>query len=239
MGNPKGAIISHQTMLSLELSINQHYKISFTPDDVIIAYLPLAHMFERFVEANALMNGACIGYWRGSVRDMMSDLCVLRPTAFCAVPRILQRIESKIMDSVKEKGRLVQALFQRGLASKLYYLKDNVCTSFLWDHLVFKRIAAKCGLDRCRWILTGSAPISDSIVNRVKCVFSCALLNGYGMTESGGGTCCSSSMDYCTVGHCGGPVCGIEGKLVSVPEKNYYYTDKVHFRDAGGRGARR
>lgn len=89
------------------------------------------------------------------------------------------------------------------------------------------------GLDRCRWILTGSAPIADEIVDFFKCIFSCAVLNGYGMTETAGGTCCSSSLDVQTVGHCGGPVCGIEGKLVSVPEKNYFVTDKIHYRSAG------
>lgn len=79
--------MAHQTLLSLTLSINQHYQISFTPDDVVIAYLPLAHMFERFVEANAMFNGACVGYWQGSTTKLMSDLQALRPTAFCAVPR--------------------------------------------------------------------------------------------------------------------------------------------------------
>ena len=71
------------------------------------------------------------------------------------------------------------------------------------------------------------------IVDFFKCVFSCAVLNGYGMTETAGGTCCSSSLDVQTVGHCGGPVCGIEGKLVSVPEKNYFVTDRIHYRSAG------
>lgn len=100
-------IVAHQTLLSLTLSINQHYKISFTPKDVVIAYLPLAHMFERFVEANALFNGACIGYWQGSTSSLMSDLQALRPTAFCAVPRIMQRIYGALQDKIQAMNGMI------------------------------------------------------------------------------------------------------------------------------------
>lgn len=224
--------MAHQTLLSLTLSINQHYQISFTPKDVVIAYLPLAHMFERFVEANALFNGACIGYWQGSTTSLMSDLQELRPTAFCAVPRIMQRIYGALQDKIREMNGLVRWMIKSGLKAKEDGLKRNVCHHWFYDR-VFNIIAKKVGLDRCRWILTGSAPIADEIVNFFKCVFSCAVLNGYGMTETAGGTCCSSSLDVQTVGHCGGPVCGIEGKLVSVPEKKYFVSDTVHYVNAG------
>ena len=224
--------MAHQTLLSLTLSINQHYQISFTPDDVVIAYLPLAHMFERFVEANAMFNGACVGYWQGSTTKLMSDLQALRPTAFCAVPRIMQRIYGALQDKIAQLPGPLRWVFSQGLAVKQQNLQRNVCTHWLYDY-AFALIAKKVGLDRCRWILTGSAPIADEIVDFFKCIFSCAVLNGYGMTETAGGTCCSSSLDVQTVGHCGGPVCGIEGKLVSVPEKNFFVTDRIHYRSAG------
>ena len=225
-------IIAHQTLLALTLAINQHYKISFTPNDVVIAYLPLAHMFERFVEANALFNGACIGYWQGGIPKLMSDLQALRPTAFCAVPRVLQRIYNAMNTEIEKQSSLIRSIIRHGLSVKRDALKYNSVTSWLYDNLVFKTMAKKVGLNRCRWMLTGSAPIADEIVEFMKCVFSCAVLNGYGLTETAGGTCSSSSMDYSTVGHCGGPVCCIEGKLVSVPEKKYAYNDTMHYRDS-------
>lgn len=57
-------------MISLNVSIQNHYNISFSPNDVLIGYLPLAHVFERFVEANALSNGACIGYYQVRRRSL-------------------------------------------------------------------------------------------------------------------------------------------------------------------------
>ena len=177
--------MAHQTLLSLTLSINQHYQISFTPDDVVIAYLPLAHMFERFVEANAMFNGACVGYWQGSTTKLMSDLQALRPTAFCAVPRIMQRIYGALQDKIAQLPGPLRWVFSQGLAVKQQNLQRNVCTHWLYDY-AFALIAKKVGLDRCRWILTGSAPIADEIVDFFKCVFSCAVLNGYGMTETAG-----------------------------------------------------
>ena len=220
-------IISHQTLLSLTLSINQHFNIFFKPSDVIIAYLPLAHMFERFVEANAMFNGAAVGYWSGSVSKLVDDLKQLQPTAFCAVPRILQRIQETIMSTI-QKIQLLHSLFLHALTVKTGNLKYNKTSHWFYD-VIMNRVASRVGLQRCRWILTGSAPVSNEVIQFFECVFSCAVLNGYGMTETAGGTCCSSDLDVTTVGHCGAPVSGIEGKIVSVPEKKYSYKDTVHY----------
>lgn len=83
-GNPKGALITHRNIVSdcsafvkaTENSVNP------CPDDTLISFLPLAHMFERVVECVMLCHGAKIGFFQGDIRLLMDDLKVLQPTVF-------------------------------------------------------------------------------------------------------------------------------------------------------------
>ncbi|KAK8807200.1 hypothetical protein WA158_003959 [Blastocystis sp. Blastoise] len=225
---PKGVILSHGNMLALTIAIATHYEIGLHPNDVVMGYLPLAHVFERFVEANALYNGACIGYFSGNVKNIVDDLRCLHPTVFISVPRLFNRIYNILNQNVSSQASWKQWLFLHALNTKIHNLRWNQCTHSLYDRILFKSIASKVGFDRIRWFLNGSAPLADDISTFFKCVFSAPMMNGYGMTETGGGTCCSSALDVLTVGNCGAPVTCLELKLSNVPEKNYNWTDTEH-----------
>ena len=61
-----------------------------------ISYLPLAHMMERVVQAELMLNGARIGFFRGDVKTLLNDIQELKPTLFVSVPRLLNRIYDKV-----------------------------------------------------------------------------------------------------------------------------------------------
>jgi long-chain acyl-CoA synthetase len=76
-----------------------------------------------------------------------------------------------------------------------------------------------------RLIATGSAPITEEVVNFLKVVFSCPIVQGYGQTEGLGMQFATWSEDIyqdCI----GGPFSQNEFKLVDVPELNYLSTNK-------------
>lgn len=52
--------------MSLNISIDHYYDCSFTPADRYLAFLPLAHVFERFIEGNCLSKGGEIGFYQVS-----------------------------------------------------------------------------------------------------------------------------------------------------------------------------
>ncbi|KAL5999018.1 hypothetical protein ACLOJK_009968 [Asimina triloba] len=93
-GDPKGVMISNDSIVTLIAGVQRllqrvHEEVSDT--DVYVSYLPLAHIFDRVMEEMFIFHGASIGFWRGDVKLLIEDLGELKPTVFCAVPRVLDR----------------------------------------------------------------------------------------------------------------------------------------------------
>jgi long-chain acyl-CoA synthetase len=114
--------------------------------------------------------------------------CV-KPTFFISVPRLFNKFYDKIKAKLGAATGIDGILIQKALAEKLK--KVEAGEGYLhskYDALVFNNIKAFLG-GRVRIMLTGSAPISADVLNFLKVVFCCPVTEGYGMTESGGGSC--------------------------------------------------
>ena len=105
---------------------------------------------------------------------------------------------------------------------KNYKNNEGVCHIF-WDKFVFKHIRDILG-GNIRFMLTGSAPLSQEMVDFLKIAFNTILIEGYGGTESCAGMLLSNANDVRT-GHVGGPGYANEIKLVDVPELGYTSKD--------------
>lgn len=78
-------------------------------------------------------------------------------------------------------------------------------------------------------MITGSAPIDPTVLNLLKVCFMCPFLEGYGLTETSGGSSVTRPNDPNT-GHVGGPLPCIKWKLMDVEAMNYLSTDKPYPR---------
>ena len=61
-GLPKGVVLTHLNFVSVVASAIAQGTILPKTTDVVIAYLPLAHILELLVETASLSQGAAIGY---------------------------------------------------------------------------------------------------------------------------------------------------------------------------------
>ena len=59
----------------------------------------------------------------------------------------------------------------------------------LYDRLVFEKVKQRLG-GKVRLLLTASAPISKEVMTFLKVCFCCDFIEGYGMTETAGGSVC-------------------------------------------------
>jgi long-chain acyl-CoA synthetase len=139
-GDPKGTMLSHKNMISC-CHLADHFQVGFSEDDVAISYLPYGHTFEQCIFVFSLLRGFSHGYYSGDPLKLIEDIQILRPTIFCTVPRILNRIYSKIHESLQTKSAMVQWLFNKAVESKKYYFeRDGTFHYKLYDQLVFNKI---------------------------------------------------------------------------------------------------
>ncbi|NWW54637.1 ACSL1 ligase, partial [Pedionomus torquatus] len=207
-GNPKGAMITHQNIVSNASAFVKTTEKTFMPcsDDVLISFLPLAHMFERIVEVSthlyqtikkpALLAMSLVV----SITGFLFDSC---PCIFGQADTSLKRWMLDFASKRKE------AELRSGI------VRNN---SF-WDKVIFRKIQASLG-GRVRLMVTGAAPVSASVLTFLRTALGCQFYEGYGQTECTAGCSLSLPGDW-TAGHVGAPMpCSII-KLVDVQEMNY------------------
>lgn len=155
-GQPKGALISHENFISVMTS-GLEGVMHVQSEDVYLSFLPLAHIFERLVTNALLASGSSIGFFTGDLSKLIDDIQHLRPTIFCAVPRLLNRIRDKVLQGFSStKQSLASSLFNIAVKQKLYNLKRcGETRHMLWDALVFDKIKHALGLNRVRLLLSG------------------------------------------------------------------------------------
>ncbi|KAG8863714.1 hypothetical protein FRB96_007551 [Tulasnella sp. 330] len=224
---PKGVVLSHGNLTSATLS-NLH-GCNFPDTGVVMSYLPLAHIYERFMEISAMALSGQIGYFSGDPLRLMEDAQILRPTMFPSVPRVTNRIYLAALQAGKAPG-LKGALFRKAMETKLHNLRaTGENKHMLWDRLVFSKIQGALG-GRIETIASGSAPISRDCMDFLKVAFACDVIEGYGMTE----TCATAAIgwvgDPTSTGKIGGPQMVNSIKLVDVPAMNYTSDDVPHPR---------
>lgn len=106
-GRPKGAMLTHGNLV--EHSANVELDPNFGPivhgDTRLLLFLPLAHVFARFVMVLAVSSGAVIGF-APSHKTLAADMASFRPTWMPLVPRVLETIFNRAdtsMSGVKKK----------------------------------------------------------------------------------------------------------------------------------------
>ncbi|XP_058083995.1 long chain acyl-CoA synthetase 6, peroxisomal-like isoform X1 [Magnolia sinica] len=225
-GTPKGAVLTHGNLIANVAGSSIATK--FYPSDVYISYLPLAHIYERVNQIAMVYYGVAVGFYQGDNLKLMDDMAALRPTIFCSVPRLYNRIYAGITNAVKTSGVLRERLFNAAYNSKKQAIMNGSNPSRMWDRLVFNKIREKLG-GRVRFMGSGASPLSPDVMDFLRVCFGGRMLEGYGMTET---SCIISAIDEGDrlSGHVGSPNPACEIKLMDVPEMNYTSDDQPYPR---------
>ncbi|PGG95127.1 hypothetical protein AJ79_10241 [Helicocarpus griseus UAMH5409] len=231
-GNPKGVVLTHGNAVaaaSSGLSTSMQ-----KPDDVSCSYLPLAHIFGRLMEHMMMWSGGRIGYFHGNVLELVEDFQLLRPTVLASVPRLYSRFGGAIRASSVEapgfKGALSRHVVSTKTANLVGAKPENATNKhMLYDRIWSKKVAAALGFDRMRTMVSGSAPLDQSLHQFLRIAFACNIVQGYGLTESYATSLCQAPGDM-TAGHCGYIHPGQEACLLSLPDMEYSVDDKPYPR---------
>ncbi|OEH75451.1 long-chain fatty acid synthase-related protein [Cyclospora cayetanensis] len=242
-GNPKGVMMTHgnfvaavSTAVEGPLSERNLYLDS---SDCLISYLPLAHVYERFCENLFFSYGGRVGFYSGDTHKLLEDVQVLKPTVFCSVPRLFQRIEDRVISSLQGKSFLARSLFQQGgvqlVSPTIVHLPvgsgeqvSTPCGVLLFRLallIVFDKFRGLMG-GRVRIMLTGSAPLDPYILERMRAFFCCWIVEGYGMTETMGASFLTWNVYDRHPGQVGGVLPCLEFCLLDVSESMGKYSIK-------------
>lgn len=225
-GEPKGVLITNESVVSMVTGIVYFLKCQneeLTEKDVYLSFLPLAHIFDRVIEEYFISKSASIGFWRGDVKLLVEDIAELKPTVFCGVPRVFDRIYSGLNQKIAAGGFLNRKVFEFAYKYKLNNMRKGLKhekASPLFDKIVFSKVKQGLG-GRVRVMLSGAAPLAKHVEEFLRVVTCCHVVQGYGLTETCAGSFVSLPNVMSMIGTVGPPVPNIDVCLESVPEMGY------------------
>lgn len=198
-GDPKGVMLPHRAILTVCREATN--EIEFRDDDIFLTFLPMSHVYERVAgQALPVSCGAIMAYSKG-LASLANEMMTVRPTVMLCVPRFLEATMDKILDGVKKQKPIQQKLFHWALdqGSKKADGKFAPFAGIL-DKLVGAKVREKTG-GRIRLFVSGGAALPPHVA-RFYLAFGFTILQGYGLTETAGGSCVNrpENNKYWTVG---------------------------------------
>ncbi|XP_036144018.1 very long-chain-fatty-acid--CoA ligase bubblegum-like isoform X2 [Monomorium pharaonis] len=194
VGNPKAVMISHDNILHNIRMILQALDLK-EKSEVTVSYLPLSHVAAQVVDIMMNIVLATTVYFAdsGALKGtLVNTLIVAQPTFFLGVPRVWEKIYEKMQEKARSNGAIKTWIAKWAKAQSLHYYanKMNGVDHKHWGYifakqLVFDQVKAALGFSRCKYCLTGAAPLNSDI----KIYFlslNIPLLEVYGMSEISG-----------------------------------------------------
>ncbi len=237
-GIPKGVMLTHGNFVSNVKSCSEI--IPFSDKDTVLSFLPLSHVLERMVTFTYLYKGCSIAYAE-SIETVAENLLEVRPHIMVSVPRVFEKIYSKVMDNVLQSSALKRKIFfwavkvgreygqkklQNQPVSGLLQFRKNLA-----HKLVFSKIIERTG-SRVRFFVSGGAPLSKDIAEFFYAM-GLIVLEGYGLTETSP-VIAVNTLDHIKFGTVGRAIPGVDVKIAEDGEiltrgphvmKGYYKID--------------
>ncbi len=218
-GMPKGVILTHDNIVSNVKTATAI--IEFTDKDTVLSFLPLSHILERTVMFAFIYKGCTIAFAE-SVEAVAKNLLEVRPHIMVSVPRVFEKIYTKVMDQVLSSPSLRRKIFFWALkvgkaygAAKLAGKPVSGGLRFrrsVAAKLVFSKIIAKTG-GRVRFFVSGGAPLSKDIAEFFYAL-GLVILEGYGLTETAP-MLSINTFEHIRLGTVGKPVPGVDIKIAA------------------------
>ena len=189
-GRPKGVELTHGNFYELTVNAVEGLKeVVSDPGARTLLFLPMAHVFARFIHVLCIPAGAVLGH-SSDTRTLIEDLGSFRPTFVLAVPRVFEKVYNGAEQKAAAGGKA--AIFQRAAKTSIVYSRalDDPKGPSLWlrlqhkvaDVLVLHKIRELLG-GQARWAISGGAPLGERLGHFYRGV-GLNVLEGYGLTET-------------------------------------------------------
>jgi len=222
-GDPKGVELTHENWRTCMNQVRKRIgPRPDKPDDVpaleagktSLAFLPLAHAFERSNHFQSLGGGVTLAY-AGSTDTIAEDIKQVQPEFAAAVPRVYERIYNGIREQASESG-LKKRIFEWSVDVAQQYdraadpgpvLEAKLA---LADRLVYSSVREALG-GNIEMFISGGGSLSEELA-RLYRVMGITIIEGYGLTETAPGLTFNPPEDI-HVGTMGAALCDVDLRL--------------------------
>lgn len=188
-GRPKGCVLTHQNFMGLcENTVERLSAVVSAEGASTLLFLPLAHVFARFIEVLCVSSGARMGH-TADIKNLLADFGTFSPTFILSVPRVFEKIynSSEQKAAADGKGKIFNAAaataiayseaLDHGGAGVLLKAKHAV-----FDKLVYSKLRTAMG-GKVAYAVSGGAPLGARLGHFYRGI-GLNVLEGYGLTET-------------------------------------------------------
>ena len=211
-GVPKGAMLTHGNIASnIAMSVEA---LDLHGTDLAISFLPLSHITARHVDFAELYRGVLIAYCP-VIDELPRILRELHPTLFVAVPRVYEKIYTKVQRDVGTgfKRRIYDWALSVGRRHMPEVMAGRRPSSIAWklaNRLLFDKVKAAMG-GRIRIYASGGAPLAKDLAVW-DAQLGIVICEGYGLTETSP-VIAVNTLGACKLGTVGRPLSNVEVRL--------------------------
>ena len=188
-GRPKGVELTHGNFSVLARNAVQGlHEVVSTPGSRTLLFMPLAHVFARFVEVLCMPAGSVLGH-TPDTKQLLQDLGEFRPTFILSVPRVFEKVYNSAEQKAAAGGKL--KIFQWAARTAIAYSRalDEGrpgpalrVQHAVADRLVFHKLRDAMG-GQVEWAISGGAPLGERLGHFFRGI-GVRVLEGYGLTET-------------------------------------------------------
>ncbi len=188
-GRPKGCELTHGNFRELALNAVAHLsEVVCAPGASTLLFLPLAHVFARFVQILCVAARARMGH-SADVKNLVADLGEFKPTFVLAVPRVFEKIYNSAEATAEAggKGRIFRAAVDTAIAHSTARDQGGPGLALrarhaLFDRLVYGKLRTRLG-GQIQYAVSGGAPLGARLGHFFRGA-GILVLEGWGLTET-------------------------------------------------------
>lgn len=191
-GRPKGTVLTHGNFT--ELAVNSHAwmpEVAMGKDSRLLLFLPLAHVFARFLQVFQLSGEGVLGH-TPDTKNLLPDLATFRPSYLLVVPRVLEKIYNSADAKAGASGKQKIFRWAARVAVDFCLAQESPegpsrrlrAEHALASRLVYQTILKLVG-GNAKFIISGGAPLAERLA-RFYTGMGLPVLEGWGLTETVG-----------------------------------------------------
>ncbi|KQN95659.1 long-chain fatty acid--CoA ligase [Arthrobacter sp. Leaf234] len=187
-GKPKGCELTHGNFVELSENAAAALPEVAREGGQTIMFLPLAHVFARFISVLCVAAGATVAH-TPDVKNLLPDLQSYKPTFILAVPRVFEKVYNNSMLKAEDggKGKIFHAGADVAIAWSKAEQAGRIPLSLkvkhaVFDRLLYGKIRTAMG-GRVQHAVSGGAPLGDRLGHFFHGI-GLMVLEGYGLTET-------------------------------------------------------